>query len=359
MAFQNSHFSLAYDRPSITMVSQPEIPFDQKSMPGHRPYFETLCRIVAVALELLRLRMLPGNPYMRYSEIRVLTDRIQRILSEASPHLRFRDRCLSLAEHIERIELRLHSSYVTSVICRAALDRRAPLDSKRRAVIRDECLASLFATVEAFVELHSLNPFASRSWISLQRTISSVFLLVATEDGQSYPQTWDLVEKLDHVLSAHVPADPSCRSDSAKHIAASLQSLREVSAIFHARRQQTTNKNHDDDSYGTSDKHRVSKNTLQEKTLSMAVSPPSATGPSPPTTLLPSPASTELSTAVSNPPAVGIDTGMLGAHLTTADNLLNRDSSMLNVLDQVSDVMLFPSMAGGPSFNLGETMPSY
>lgn len=304
MAFQNSHFSLAYDRPSITMVSQPEIPFDRKSVPGHRSYFETLCGIVSVALDLLRSRMLPGHAYMRYSKIRDFTQRIQRILSEASPHLRYRNRCVTLAEHIQRTELRLHSSYLTSVLCRVALERHAPLDDHRRMIVRDECLASLIGTVEAFVELHSLSSHSSRSWISLQRTIASVFLLVATEDGLSHPQTWDLIAKLDQALTSHVyadgAADQKSRSDSAKHLAASLRSLREVSAAFRVRQNDTG----------------PSKRLAPSPVVSLS-----------PSTLLPSPASTDTSSAA-----------------RTRDNLLNGDSRMRNILDRVSDVMLFPSM---------------
>jgi len=157
MAFQNSHFSLAYDRPSITMVSQPEIPFDRKSMPGHRTYFETLCRVVSLALEVLRSRMYPEAQEPRYHEIREYKQRIQRMLAEATPHLRHRDQCRSLAEHIERTELRLHSSYLLSVLCRVSLDRHAHLDEQRRALIREDCISSLISTIDAFAELHEIN----------------------------------------------------------------------------------------------------------------------------------------------------------------------------------------------------------
>lgn len=236
MAFQNSHFSLAYDRPSITMVSHPEIPLDQRSMPGHRSYFETLCRVISLSLDILRARLISGHSNARYHEIRDYMQHMQRIVAEATPHLRHRERCVTLKDHIERTELRLHSSYLLSVICRVSLDPHSHLDDHRRAIVRQDCIANLISTVDAFVELHSVNPRSSRSWISLQRTIASAFLLVATRDGQCHPQTWGLIEKLEMVLADHVYEDGAAshngRTDSAKHLASSLRALREVNIAF-------------------------------------------------------------------------------------------------------------------------------
>ncbi|CDM26320.1 transcriptional regulator family: Fungal Specific TF [Penicillium roqueforti] len=300
MAFQNSHFSLAYDRPSITMVSQPEIPFDPKSMPGHRSYFETLCRIVSLSLEVLRSRMYPGSSQLRVHEIREYKQQIQRMLAEATSHLRYRDNCRSLAEHIERTELRLHSSYLLSVLCRVSLDPHSHLDAPRRAMIREDCIDSLVNTIDAFVELHEINSHCSRSWISLQRSIASAFLLVANDDS---PQTWQLIDRLEMVLADHVYADDEMhqnnRTDSAKHLSSSLRALREIRQAFSARTNRSTG-------------------------------PASSTTYSP--LVLPSPPSLEPSP---NMPSTN-------AGLQRMEGL-----SMRNILGRVSDVMLFPSMSGG------------
>ncbi|KAK1146996.1 hypothetical protein N8T08_002324 [Aspergillus melleus] len=308
MAFQNSHFSLAYDRPSITMVSQPEIAYDPKSMPGHRSYFETLCRIISVVLEMLRELMFSHHSHLRYHEIRDYKHRIERIITEAAPHLRYPERCNSLAQNIERTELRLHSSYYISVMCRVALDPDAPLDEHRRDVIRNDCLDNLINTIEAFVELHSLNSHCSRTWISLQRSIASAFLLVANNNDQIHTQTWDLIQKLERVLADHVyadgEADQNIRTDSAKHLASSLRALREVSAAFHFRR----------------------KGASAPQTANVT--------PISPATALTSPASVNVgpSTSSSYPPQY--DARRENGHIG-------------EILNRVSDVMLFPSMNMG------------
>lgn len=301
MAFQNSHFSLAYDRPSITMMSQPEIPFDRKSMPGHRSYFETFCRIVSVALEVLRSRMIPESSHPRFHEIREYTQRIQRILAEATPHLRHRHYCRSLNEHIERTELRLHSSYLLSNLCRVSLNPHAHLDEQRRAVIRKDCIDSLINTVYAFVELHEINSQCSRSWISLQRSIASAFLLVANDDS---PQTWELVDRLELVLADHVYADGdenhNSRTDSAKHLVSSLRALREIRDAFRARKAS------------------------------------------------PFPAAKPVPLELPSPPAVDVTRACRPTLATAGPPVPSiEDWSMRNIMGRVSDVMLFPSMSGG------------
>ncbi|CAI7674504.1 unnamed protein product [Penicillium pancosmium] len=320
MAFQNSHFSLAYDRPSITMVSQPEIPFDRKSMPGHRTYFETLCRVVSLALEVLRSRMYPEASQPRFHEIRECKQRIQRMIAEATPHLRYKEQCHSLVEHIERTELRLHSSYLLSVLCRVSLDPHSHLDEHRRAIIREDCIASLIDTVDAFVELHEINSHCSRSWISLQRSIASAFLLVAHDDST---QTWILIDRLETVLADHVYADGDAdlnnRTDSAKHLSSSLRALREIRESFRARK---------------------------------AVPLPSAdVGPTvpiqnPSSLVWRSPPSFEAELEIPTTMVTGSD-GV--AVPVSAAALPVEDWSMRNILGKVPDVMLFPTMNGQSS----------
>ncbi|KAH1368134.1 hypothetical protein KXV22_006887 [Aspergillus fumigatus] len=310
MAFQNSHFSLSYDRPSITMVSQPEIPYDPKSMPGHRSYFETLCRLVSVILEMLRMRMYPHHAQLRYHEIREYKQRFGRIIAEGAPHLRSPDHCATLADHIERTELRLHSSYYLSVICRVSLDPDAHLDDERRAIIREDCLTSLMNTIDAFVELHSFNPYCSRTWISLQRTIASAFLLVAHLEDRYRARACNLIRRLELVLTDHVYAggqeDQNSQSESAKHLASSLRALRQIGAALSAK---------EPEGLGAGSELT---NTVSSITAPMLI-------------------------PVSSP---SVTLGTTGAQFS--ENVPGpQEKSMRTILDSVSDVMLFPSMGMG------------
>lgn len=321
MAFQNSHFSLAYDRPSITMFSQPEIPFDRKSMPGHRSYFDSLCRVVSLALEVLRGRLDPEQSHIHYHDICEYKQRVHHILAEAAPHLRFPDHCHSLSENIERNELRLHSSYVLSVLCRVSLDPDSHLDDHRRAIIRQDCISNLIGTIEAFVELHSIHSHCSRSWISVQRTIACAFLLVS-QDGQSHPRTMPLIQQLQHALADHVQADGAAdsniRTDSAKHLASSLRALREIITTFQSRQLKTT-----DSEFPII---ASSKQQTMGMPLPLAVSGSGQFAASPLT---------------STPTSMIRDNNFAPDYNQTPI----QPPDMRDILDGVSDVMLFPSLS--------------
>ncbi|KAL4917167.1 hypothetical protein BDW62DRAFT_184283 [Aspergillus aurantiobrunneus] len=320
MAFQNSHFSLAYDRPSITMISQPDIPYHRKSMPGHRSYFETLSRILGIVLETLRILMIEKHFHLQPKNIGVYVQRICSVLAEAAPHLRHRERCVTLADSIEWAELKLHSSYFISLLCRPSLDPDASMTDQERESLRHECLMNLVNTIEAFIELHKISRYASRTWISVQRTIASAFLIIANTGDQVWPRTRDLLQQLERVIADHVYSDgtvnPTTRTDTAKHLSSSLEALRAVNAAF------STGKNQG--------KHPA----MSVKGKGEGESEQTALNIPPVTPFLPSPSFANL--AASMPP-----------YQEAYGGVPVEDGHIDNILNQVSDVMLFPSMSIG------------
>ncbi|OOG00042.1 hypothetical protein ASPCADRAFT_203929 [Aspergillus carbonarius ITEM 5010] len=201
MAWQDSHFSLSYDRPSTTAVSQPEIAYREDRKPGEISYFETLCRIISLALEVVRSRMLSPHSQLSYKTIQTYKERIQQIMIEAKPHLRDRKYCLSATEHLERVVLKLHSSYFSSELCRPALKATADISDPALSSMRTDCVSNLMTTVEAYVEMHTVSSHASRSWIALQRAISSIFLLAVTEEVKGISRFWTLLQQLKMIIS--------------------------------------------------------------------------------------------------------------------------------------------------------------
>jgi hypothetical protein len=207
MAWQDSHFSLSYDRPSTTAICQPEIAFRQDSGPGEYDYFETMSRIISLTLEIVRGRMLSPQYPMSFKAIQTYKEGIQKILVDAAPHLRDRKYCLSSMDHLQRLALKVHASYITSELCRPALKAVAgdadPLTTK----VRKDCVSSLIGTVESYIELHSFSTHGSRSWITLQRAISSAFLLAVIEESKSEPQVWRLLRQLESVIADRANAE--------------------------------------------------------------------------------------------------------------------------------------------------------
>ncbi|GAB1202383.1 hypothetical protein APSETT445_000996 [Aspergillus pseudonomiae] len=201
MAWQDSHFSLSYDRPSTTAVCQPEIAYKQDSTPGECSYFETLCRVISLALEVVRSRMLNPHAQLSQKTIQAYKERIQHIMIEAKPYLRDRKYCFSTSEHLERVVLKLHSSYFASELLRPALKMTADPNDPLTTSMRSDCVSNLMTTVEAYVEMHSVSSHASRSWIALQRAISSIFLLAVTEESKTNPRFWTLLREMKMIIA--------------------------------------------------------------------------------------------------------------------------------------------------------------
>ncbi|KAF9891556.1 hypothetical protein FE257_004024 [Aspergillus nanangensis] len=207
MAWQDSHFSLSYDRPSTTAVSQPDIAYRDGSKSGDLSYFETLCRIISLALEVVRSRMLSPHSQLSFKTIQTYEERIQQIMIEAKPYLRDGKYCTTTSDHLERVVLILHSSYFASELCRPALKSAIDTSDQSTSQMRADCISNLMTTVEAYVEMHSISSHASRSWIALQRAISSVFLLAVSEESKTNPRFWSLLQQLKHIISERADAE--------------------------------------------------------------------------------------------------------------------------------------------------------
>ncbi|KAJ5642083.1 hypothetical protein N7490_006083 [Penicillium lividum] len=201
MAWQDSHFSLSYDRPSTTAVSQPDIAYKEGSKAGDLSYFETLCRVISLALEVVRTRMLSPHAHIGFESIQGYKERIKKIMDEAKFHLRDAKWCSTPTEHLERVVLKLHSSYFSSELCRPSLKPSIDSSDSTTASMRADCVSNLMITVEAYIEMHNISTHAARSWIALQRAISSAFLLAVVEEAKSEPKVWNLLRQLEGIIA--------------------------------------------------------------------------------------------------------------------------------------------------------------
>lgn len=222
LAWQDSHFSISYDRPSSTIFCGTEIPYGRNSAPGHRTYSESMMRIIKLTQELLRSRMLMPKASTTISQIIAYKDEVARIVADGEVHLRDRTQCINQKQHLQRLVLKLHSCYITSELCRPALkstqhasrtkqaNSSGPARGERTfaspgdittAQLRQECLTNLKRTIKAYLELHSICFGAARSWIGLQRTVSAAFLLAVQEESLQDPKVHSLLRDLEAVIS--------------------------------------------------------------------------------------------------------------------------------------------------------------
>ncbi|KAJ5563039.1 hypothetical protein N7535_002513 [Penicillium sp. DV-2018c] len=207
MAWQDSHFSLSYDRPSTTAVSQPDIAYREGSKAGDLSYFESLSRVISLALEVVRIRMLSPHAQMSLDSIQGYKDRIQKIMIDAKPYLRDARHCSTPTQHLERVVLKLHSSYFASELCRPALKPMADFSEAAVASMREKCVKNLMTTVEAYIEMHNISSHAARSWILLQRAISCAFLLAVIDEAKANPNVWNLLHQLEGIIAQRASAE--------------------------------------------------------------------------------------------------------------------------------------------------------
>ncbi|KAI5288396.1 hypothetical protein KEM54_005240 [Ascosphaera aggregata] len=207
MAWQDSHFSLSYDRPSSMAFNQPPIPYGPDSRPGRRSYFESLCRLVSLTLKVVRVRMTSQGYHMDFSVIQQYQEEVKGILMDGMPHLRERSLCTTSVQHLERLALKLHCSFISSELCRPSLRPRTKFSEAESDTLRHSCIESLFQTVEAYVELHGISPSASVSWTALQRAISSAFLLIVLGEANTDSPTRQLLRHMEAVLSDKVASE--------------------------------------------------------------------------------------------------------------------------------------------------------
>lgn len=174
--WQDSLLSITYDRASSTALmdhSSEAVPYTSEELPH---YHRSMYRVTKVGLDIVRDRSRIMSPRELFSRITRLRDEIQTIIAQSADYLRDSSKCRSFRDSVEHWALFLHSSYITSELCRPAI---SPSTSDRELTrhFRQLCLDSLVNTVEAYVGLQNITPYARHSWASVHRALSSALLL--------------------------------------------------------------------------------------------------------------------------------------------------------------------------------------
>lgn len=240
LAWQDSHFSMSYDRPSSTAFCGSEIPYKTTSTPGNRSYAESMFGVIKFTQELIRGRITKPCANLGWNAIKSYMEELARIVADGAPHLRDRASCVSKMQHLERLALKLHSSYIKSELCRPALKElpssasfdsklctstshphggsplernRSPLSDSLPLQLRRDCILNLELTIDAYLELYSISDHASRSWIGIQRSISAAFLLGVTQESHHDQHIHSLLRNLEHVITERTKMEPEAFVD--------------------------------------------------------------------------------------------------------------------------------------------------
>jgi hypothetical protein len=118
---------------------------------------------------------------------------------DAADYLKDSRRCRSMRDQLEHWALYLHISYITSELCRPAISpTTAGLDLSK--TLRKTCIDSLTNTVEAFLGLQNMTPFATRSWAALHRSLSCALLLGILGEHNRNERARGLLQNIVQVL---------------------------------------------------------------------------------------------------------------------------------------------------------------
>lgn len=230
LLWQDSLLSVSYDRASSTTTIDHTVPLSQTSTPGTRTYVECMYRLCKVGLDIVRERQQPQNSNDALMRITEHRNQLQDIMFDAADYLKDSRRCRSMRDQLEHWALYLHVSYITSELCRPAISpSTAAFDLSK--TLRKTCIDALANTVEAFLGLQNMTPFATRSWASVHRSLSSALLLGILGESSRNERARTLLSNLVSVLGElSSSVDPAELSAPITRSVAALQKLITIQA---------------------------------------------------------------------------------------------------------------------------------
>ncbi|KAI4736491.1 hypothetical protein E4T50_13022 [Aureobasidium sp. EXF-12298] len=176
IVWQDSLLSITYDRAATTAY------IDPSSMPAPDayteipPYHLAMYRLCRVGLEIVRDRTKTMSSRELFARITNHRNEIDDIMAGTADYLRDSRTCKTVEESLEHWALYLHVSYIVSELCRPAISPSTANYELSKA-FKQTCIDSLVSTVEAFLGLQNITPYARQSWAAVHRSLSSALLL--------------------------------------------------------------------------------------------------------------------------------------------------------------------------------------
>lgn len=229
LLWQDSLLSISYDRASSTTTIDHTVPFSPHTAPGTRTYVESMYRLCKVGLDIVRERQRPQNSHDALLRITEHRNELQEIMVDAADYLKDSRRCRSMRDQLEHWALYLHISYITSELCRPAISpSTANFDLSK--TLKKSCIDGLTNAVEAFLGLQNMTPYATRSWASVHRSLSSALLLGILGEQNRNERARSLLSNLIQVLSdVTANVDPAELSVPVTRSVTALQKLLSLS----------------------------------------------------------------------------------------------------------------------------------
>lgn len=134
---------------------------------------------------------------------------VENLRLQVSTSFRERDACKTVQDRLHHHAVRLHTSFVVSVLCRPALRRGDDigLDPTQKSILAEKCKQNLAETVRLYLKMHSLSVIPTRSWAFTYHGLSSAVLLGILGETKQDPEVRKLQGDLITALSVTAARD--------------------------------------------------------------------------------------------------------------------------------------------------------
>lgn len=230
IVWQDSLLSLSFDRSPIAVITRCQVPLSPIALTEGFTYTEAMYHLCQRVLDFVKNDSVSQPDY---NQIIANSVDVENIRQRVLPALRIKDECRTVQDRLQYFALRLHTSFVVSVLCRPALRRgENGMSSDQKAIIADKCKQNLTETVRMYLKMHSLSVIPTRSWAFTYHGLSSAVLLGILGETKTDPEVRELQGNLISALSVTAAKEqPSTIPKSDKDIELSGPLSRALAAL--------------------------------------------------------------------------------------------------------------------------------
>ena len=199
--WQDSLLSLSFDRSPIAMMTRCQLPLGPTALTEGFSYTEAmyhLCQKVLLSVNN------DSNSQPEFNQIISDCIDVENIRLRIRPSLRLKEEWKTVQDRLQYYAIRLHTSFVVSVLCRPSLRRGESIgiDVSQKQVLAEKCKQNLTETVRMYLKMHSLSIIPTRSWAFTYHGLSSAVLLGILGETKTDPEVRQLQGNLISALSA-------------------------------------------------------------------------------------------------------------------------------------------------------------
>ena len=183
-----------------------QLPLEERALIDGLSYTEAMYHLCAKVLQSLNSDT-TSNPDFN----RIIADsmEVEGLRMRVKASFREKDDCKTVQDRLQHYAIRLHTSFVISVLCRPSLRRgeNIGMTDMEKANLAEMCKRNLVETVRMYLKMHSLSVIPTRSWAFTYHGLSSAVLLGIIGHTKTDPEVRQLQGDLISALSATAAKD--------------------------------------------------------------------------------------------------------------------------------------------------------